>query len=72
MFSRARSLFTLSIYATAYAADMTEPSQKDTPMTGLRRVACTEASTARVSLTSAAVCIAILAWAIINAYLSRL
>jgi len=36
-----------------------------------QRAAPTGVSTVRISLTSAAVCIAILAWAITNAYLSQ-
>ena len=39
---------------------------------GMKAIAAAAVSTVRVSLTSAAVCIAILAWAIANAYLSQL
>ena len=39
---------------------------------GQPRHGAPEVSTLRISLTSAAVCIAILAWAMANAYLSQL
>jgi hypothetical protein len=52
----------------AYAGGMKGTVTKDL----LPVVAPTGVSTARVSLTSAVVCVAILAWAITNAYLSQL